>query len=347
MSKKVKLAIVGLGWGYNYHIQRVREVPEAELVAVADVSADRLAKAKAEYDIPKTYTDANDLFEHADVDGVIIAVPNFLHRDFAVKAMECGKHVCLEKPIAPTVAQARDIAAARDRTGRIFMANFNQRFAPEIRYLKHLSESGRFGDFLYGKTEWTRFRGIPWGASDWFVQHEKSGGGPLIDIGVHRLDLALFLMNFPKVKAVTGNVFRGQSQKLAEKRGTVYDVEDAVSAYIQFENNAALMLEASWYLNKPNADQNTEIYGTKGGFRLGGGGKDAVRICQMESGDAYIDVNLINYDKDLPRHNIEHFVRVLAGREELLCTAEQAITGMEIIEAIYKSGETGKTVVFD
>ncbi len=345
MSKKpLKIGIVGLGWGYLYHIKRVAEVENAEVTAIADTNRDLLRKVSEEYGIAESYTDADALFESSDVDGVIIAVPNFLHERFAVKALEAGKHVCLEKPIAPTIEEAERIREARDKTGRILMANFNQRFVGNIPRLKKIVDSGSLGKFLYGKTEWTRRRGIPWGASDWFVLMEKSGGGPLIDIGVHRLDLALYLMGFPKVKRVTGNVFKGQGEKLAAQSGRKYTVEDAAVGYIQFADGSSLVLEASWYLNCPEGNNlATALYAENGGIMVSKANENEV-ILSMNG--VTMDGSVWGGDADVPKHNIDHFCRVMRGEEDLACTAEQAIEGLKIIRALYESAETGKPVEF-
>ncbi|MFP4443598.1 MAG: Gfo/Idh/MocA family protein [Spirochaetia bacterium] len=345
MSKKpLKIGIVGLGWGYLYHLKRVAEVENAEVTALADTNQVLLKKAAEENNIEETYTDAAELFESSNVDGVIIAVPNFLHEKFAVKALECGKHVCLEKPMAPTVEEASRIKEARDRTGNILMANFNQRFVGNVPQLKQIIDGGILGNFLYGKTEWTRRRGIPWGASDWFVLMEKSGGGPLIDIGVHRLDLALYLMGFPKVKRVTGNVFSGQGERIAARSGREYTVEDAAAGYIQFENGTSLVLEASWYLNCPEGNnQSTILYAENGGVMLSSLHENEVTLTL--NGVA-LDGKVWGSENDFPKHNIDHFCRVMRGEEELVCTAEQAIEGLRIIRAVYESAETGKPVDF-
>jgi predicted dehydrogenase len=343
MASELKIGIIGLGWGYKYHIKRVQEVDNAAVTALADVNPEILRKAAHEYDISETYSDAKTMLKESDVDGVIIAVPNFLHKEFACMAMENGKHVCLEKPIASTTADAREILAVRDRTGMIMMANFNQRFAGYHPCVKEMIDDGAVGNLLYGKTRWVRQRGIPWGASDWFVLQEKSGGGPMIDIGVHRLDLALYLMGFPTVRSVQGNMFYGQGQKMAEAAGRYYTVEDAGIGYIQFANGSSLVVEASWYLNAETNSQDTVLYGDRGSFMIN---QDATAYFTEMNG-AYTECVLKKDSTPRAKHNIDHFCRVMRAEDELICTAEQAIYGLEIIEAMYRSSETGQPVLFD
>jgi predicted dehydrogenase len=311
---------------------------------VCDSDPARLAAAAEEFAIGRTHDDAAALFADADLDAVVLAVPNHLHPPLAIAAMEAGKHVLVEKPIAHTSASAREMIAARDRTGCVLMVGMNQRFHPAHRAVARRIADGAIGEVLYARTWWRLDRpfGGLWERGSWFLVGEQAGGGPLIDLGIHKLDLVLYLMGFPQVASVCGACFHGVGSAEAARRGLHYDVEDAGIGIIRFADGKAVFLEASYFLNERRPNQQVILYGTRGGLRLGGGaGEDLFVMRDGEASPVPIDP-----PADAPRSAVEHFVNVLAGREELSSTAEQGLLGLRIVEAIYRSAETGQTMTF-
>lgn len=272
------------------------------------------------------------------LDIVSVCTPNALHADMAIRAMEYGAHVHCEKPMAMNAADARRMVKARDETGRILMIGFQRRFGADARYLKQFIDSGEMGSVYHVNAKWVRRRGIP-GFGGWFTTREKSGGGALIDIGVHVLDLALWFMGFPapinvasNVGARFGNRGLGASSS-SHWRATpslTFDVDDYAFAHISFENQASITLETSWAGHIKEDALELEIWGEDAGARLW-----PLEIFTTKDGEPADFIPSLGESR---QHNesVDHFINVVQGREELLCTPEEGLAGIELIEQIYR-----------
>jgi len=340
MSKKVRLGVVGLRNIGQGHVASAQKVPDAEIVAFADSDPNRLREACAKSGSVRTFANAQQLFEDKDVEAVVLAVPNHLHASMAIAALDAGKHVLVEKPMSRNAAEARDMLAARDRAGKVLMVGMNQRFRQEHLAVRELIRGGELGDIYYGRTRWCMQRpgaGL-WARGDWFLSAEKSGGGAMLDMGVHRLDLALHLMGFPRVKSVNAATFcRLANIEMAQRGKGAMHVDEAGVALIHFSNGAALVLEASYYLNAPRHNEPyTLLCGTKGYVEA------ANQVCAFTVGNDERPLALPPVTGSTSC--VEHFVRVIRGEEGLSPTAEQALASMEILDAIFESARTAQTV---
>jgi len=336
----IRLGVVGLRNIGKGHVKRALALKGVEVVAVADADPDRLAAVKAEFGLKYAYTSASELFADRDVDGVVLAVPNHLHAPLAIEALEAGKHVLVEKPIARWTSEAQQMIDARDKTGKILMVGMNQRFSPKTYALRKAIADGAFGHIYLCKTFWNRRRpgdGL-WNRGDWFLSKEQSGGGPLLDIGIHKLDLLLFLLGFPKVLSVDGVCFEGIGRKEGADRGVKYEVEDMGMGVIRLEGHTAIHLEASYFHNQFSEEKQAfQIIGTEGGLS----DDETYHVVDGEPQPFTIEP-----DTSAPGACVDHFARVIKGEEKLLSTAEEAMIGLSIIESIYKSSETGRPVIF-
>ena len=202
MAKKLRCGVIGVGMGKG-HIKGYQSHPDAEVVAVADTDPVRLQAAADELQVPQRYTDARRMLRRENLDIVSIATPNKFHLPLALAAFDAGCHVLCEKPMALNAAEGRRMIAAAKKARRRLMINFSYRFTEQAAALKQQVDSGILGDVYFGRTVWHRRRGIP-RFGGWFGIKKLSGGGPLIDLGVHRLDLALWLMGYPKPQWVMG-----------------------------------------------------------------------------------------------------------------------------------------------
>ena len=250
----------------------------------------------------------------------------------------------VEKPIAQNTAIAKEMIAVRDRTGKTLMVGMNQRFNPVVYGLKKHIASGVLGDLYYAKTRWARrnLNDVLWQRGDWFLSRELSGGGPMIDLGVHVMDLMLHLMGFPSVESVTGVCFSGIGQKEADRLGRpAVEVEDFSGGLIRFAGNRALHVESSFFMSERDERISHVWYGERGGLDKVG---SDWRMFLTEGED--IEDLVIEPDREAPQSSIAHFINVLQGRESLSSTPEQGLEVMRIIEAIYESGETGESVQF-
>ena len=232
--KKLRMGVVGMGMGQG-HARGFFSHPGADLVALCDIDASRMQAVADEYGVSDLYTDAETMFRKGGLDAVGIAVPNKFHAPLTIAALKQGLHVLCEKPMAMTVAEARRMNAAAARAGLNLMIDFSHRFTAEAAALKRQVEAGVVGDIYFGRTVWHRNRGIP-GLGGWFGIKELSGGGPLVDIGVHMLDLALWFMGYPDPVAVMGSTYDKIAVPIARRARKKFSVEDLACGMIKFDN---------------------------------------------------------------------------------------------------------------
>jgi predicted dehydrogenase len=344
MTKKIKVAVIGLGMGKG-HIGGYREHENTEVVAIADLNKELLAKVGDELNIPGRYTDPLEMFKKEDLDVVSIAVPNKFHKPLTIAALEAGINVLCEKPMAMNTQEAEEMLAAAKKSGKRLGINFSFRFRPQSFAMKRLVEAGEVGDIYFGRTVWQRRRGMP-KFGGWFGQKALSGGGPLIDLGVHRLDLALWLMDYPEPEWVMGSTYNHIASELAAKEGKKFDVEDFACGMIKFKNGATLELEASWAGNiRENEQMSTTLLGTEGGlhqYNLNGGYEFHVE-CYQEKAGCHYDLHL--HPPVAECHNPYYtFIDALVKDEPFLVAPEQGVTVMKLLDALYESAKTGKPV---
>ena len=356
MSDKIRIGIIGLGMGAA-HLKNYLKHPDAEVVAVAAKPDARTAAIHANHpDFKgKLYEDGFEMLEKEKLDIVSVAVPNFLHKDLTIAALESGANVLCEKPMALNAADAQLMADTAKRCGKLLGINFSKRFLPQSRAMKDLVDQGLLGSIYYGRSVWLRRSGIPGmttnatsGMGPWFFNKKLSGGGPLIDLGVHRLDLALWLMGYPKPTWVMASAYDKLARKLAVRRGVEYTVEDFACAIIKFANGATLELDASWAAHiKENELQTTRLLGETGGiyqYNLAEGYTFDIEY--------YYDINGRQYDGKL--HNFpetprayELFVDAVRDGKPFMASAEEGVTAMKIIDAVYASAASGEPVRID
>ncbi len=344
---RMKMGVIGLGMGRG-HARGYHSHEQAELVAICDMDEARLRDVQNELDVPRTYTDAEAMFEAEDLDAVSIAVPNKFHAPLTIAALQRGLHVLCEKPMAMTVAEAQEMNAAAAAAQRNLMINFSFRFTEAAYALKQQVEAGVVGDIYFGRSVWHRRRGMP-RFGGWFGIKELSGGGPLIDLGVHRLDLALWLMGYPEPVAVTGSTYDRIARPIAEREGKQFDVEDLACGLIKFANGATLILEASWALNQQDREHmTTNLYGDRGGLvhrNVTGGYDFTAEIFTDEGGDQFSKT--LNWRSDTTPSSYHEFVDSLLEQRPPMATGEQGLKVMKILEGIYRSAASGHEVRYD
>ena len=341
---RMKMAVIGLGMGRG-HARGYHSHPQADLVAICDPDESRLRDVQAELDVPRIYTDAEAMFAAEDLDGVSIAVPNKFHAPLTIAALRHGLHVLCEKPMAMTVKEAEAMNAAATRAGRNLMINFSFRFTDASYALKKQVDAGVVGDIYFGRSVWHRRRGMP-RFGGWFGIKEMSGGGPLIDLGVHRLDLALWLMGYPDPIAVSGSTYNRIAGPLAKEERKAFDVEDLACGLVKFANGATLILEASWALNQQEREHmTTNLYGDRGGLvhrNVGGGYDFTAEIFTDEGGDQF--TKKLDWRTGTTPSSYHEFVDSIIDRRPPMATGEQGWKVMKILQGIYKSAATGREV---
>ena len=338
--EKLKIAIIGVGGISGAHIDAYQRNPHAELYAFCDINKERLEQKGAMYGITRLYTDEDEMLAALpEIDAVSVCVWNCNHAKCAIKALDAGKHVLCEKPIAKTVEEAEQMLAAAKRNNRLLMVGFCCRFGKDAEIIRNYQEKDFFGDIYYAKASQLRRNGNPGG---WFCNKAMSGGGPLIDLGVHRLDLALWLMGYPKPVWVMASTYAKFGPELGRRNGLPYTVEDLACAMIKFENGATLELDASWASNiKENELQTIRLLGDKGGmyqYNLNEGYTYDVEYYSEIAGRQF-DSKMHTAD-DMPSA-FQLFADAVRDNTPFLVQPEDGVTVMRILDAIYRSANSG------
>ena len=273
----VRVGIIGLGYAGETHLKSYRQLPNVQVVALAGFEEDKLAHLGTTYEVPHLYHHYEELLARDDLDAISICVPNYLHTPIATAAFEQGRHVLCEKPLARTGAEAEQITRAAIKANRVLKVVFNQRARGDVQVLKRYIETGSLGRIYYAKASWMRRYGIP-GKGSWFINKEMAGGGPLLDVGVHVLDLALHLLGEPRVLTVSASTypeFGGRDDTVNKIKpgkfyvGSKYEVEDLATAFLRFADGTTLLLEASWATHSSAEDDfGVTFYGTEGGAEI-------------------------------------------------------------------------------
>ena len=341
MSKKLRMAIIGCGSiAFHAHASNYEKIDNIEIVALCDLKPERIALFKEKYQCCKNAfetTDYMDIAKRDDVDAVDICTPNYLHSIIAIEMLNAGKHVLTEKPDAMTVAEVKAMKEAADKNGKILMAMRNNRYIPATIYAKKSIANGEYGEFYAGRCGWIRRRGVP-GDGSWFSDKSKSGGGPLIDLGVHMIDLAMYLMGNPKPVSVSGSTFRRLTESKPE---FVFDVEELAMGFIKFDNGACLQIDFSWATNIPQETRFVELRGEKAGIKIE---NDELSVHGHKNGQEYNE-----YVKARGEYGhctaIRHFADVVLNGAEPIFTPDQGIQMIAILNALYESAATGKEVM--
>ncbi|NCA98179.1 MAG: Gfo/Idh/MocA family oxidoreductase [Clostridia bacterium] len=355
----IKAGIVGCGGiATNKHMPSIQELGGIDLVAFCDIIEAKAVTAKAAFGSADAlvFTDYRDLLR-LDLDVVYVCTPNRSHAEITIAALKAGKHVLCEKPMAMNYAEAEAMIAAQKESGKILTIAYQNRFRPDSQYLKQECEDGVLGDIYYAKAKALRRRAVPtWGV---FLNEFEQGGGPLIDIGTHALDLTLWMMDNYEPKFVVGTTYHKLNQETAP--GNVFGpwdpqeftVEDSAFGFIVMKNGATISLESSWALNLIDAHEaRTTLCGTKAGADM----DDSLRINGVRHDRMYITKPLLEagdvpfFEGDAMKDRVleqKCFIDAVQGKGELTVLPEQAAIVTRILEAIYESAKSGRPVYFD
>lgn len=351
MSQTVRVGIIGVGGvARGAHIPGYQKLPGVEIVAVSDLLLDRAQEvAQSIGPNTKAYADYREMLANENLDAVSVCTPNAFHKDPTIAALEAGAHVLCEKPIATSVAEGEEMIATARRTGKILTIGLMSRFSSSAQVIRRFAEAGHLGEVYYARAQYLRRRGIP----DWGVFHiqEKSGGGALIDIGVHVLDLAMWLMGSPKPVAVSGAAFTkfGNRPDHVHRGGRKlrfppeeFDVDDNAFATVRFDNGALLTLEVSWASEIPTNVHGIQLFGDRGGA------SSSPLALHTQMNGTLVDITPQDIGDVQPHHaEIEHFIACVRGEREIIVKPEEALEVQRVLDAIYESTRTGREVRLD
>ena len=348
----VRIAIIGTGNIAHAHLGGYQKLPNVEIVAACDPNPEKLRKFADEFGIPNRFTDLDEMLRaDLQLDAADVCVWNCYHASCAIKALNSGLHVLCEKPMAYNAKEAEEMKAAAEKNGKLLMIGFVLRFSDDARIAMDFIDKGYLGDIYYAKAQYVRRHGNPGG---WFADKARSGGGPIIDLGVHVIDLTRYLMGNPRpvsVYAVASNRMGQRSHLKTAPSWRPEDagdndpctVEDFATALIRYDNGAVTFLETSYDLNGEDIAKR-QLFGTKGGMDLSNG----VKI-YTELNDYLADIEVKTSDfkesQDMFQAEMAHFVDCIANGTPCRASAEDGIAGMKILDAIYESARTGHEVV--
>ncbi len=356
-TNPIRVGVIGLGWGGETALKSYRRLPNVEIVALAGLEEDRLALMGQIYGVPHLYRDYADLLARDDLDAVSVAVPNKLHAPVALAALARGLHVLCEKPLARTVVEAEMMVQAATKANRILQVVFNHRERGDVRLLKRYIDQGKLGCIYYAKAYWMRRRGIP-GAGSWFVSKELAGGGPLIDLGIHALDIGLHLLNEPEVVTVSASTYnelgsRGLGVNPNERKtgsGNSYEVEDLGTAFLRLSNGVTLLLEASWATHSSAQDDyGVVLYGTEGGAEIrvrNYATSDTLRIYTNVAGQPAEIVPTLP-PSEFHEAVVREFIKRITSGQWSRYNGSEGLRRTRIIDACYASALQGREVVLN
>lgn len=347
-SEKIRVGIIGSGAiARAAHLPGFKNCPDVELAAVCDLQMDRAKQLAQDNEIPNFYGSHLDMLKNEDLDVVSICTPNYAHTENTLDALKAGCHVLCEKPLACTAEEVRKMIKMAKRRKKHLMTAQHFRFTSEAKTLYEFVKAGDLGDVYFAKVNAIRRWGIP----GWGVFHIKckSGGGALIDIGVHQLDLTMWLMGCPEPVTVSGTTFTkvGQRKDLKLRYGwdwnrKEFDVDDYAAGFVRFKNGACLNIECSWAGHIKQDRFETALVGTEGGATT-----NPLSIHKIMHG-TMVDITPVNVPACQPHHEeIKHFINVVKGEEELIVKPEETLRVIQVLEGLYRSSVAGKEVKVD
>lgn len=337
---KVRVGVIGTGaQGRGVHVRACAATRDIELVAICDTQKAKLEGVLREYTVPHAVTDYREVLAMADVDAVIVALPNYLHAPITIEALKAGKHVLVEKPMAMDAKEAAAMLAARDQSGKVLMVGQNNRFRAEAVLIKELVSSGELGEVYNAEASWWRRR---CGQRGWFIDRQRSGGGALVDIGVHALDLCWWLMGCPEPAHVLGMTYE-KFGSIIRQTPTVYGdyepetqftVDDLSVGLIKFADGRTLYLGASWAANTEDGGVALTLRGTKAGIAMD---KSGLRILGERNGTLLDTRPVFGQGRSLH----QHFANCIRGQDEVIPKPEHGLQVMKMLDAINESACSG------
>jgi predicted dehydrogenase len=345
--EKVKIGVIGCGTIGSVHTNAYAKVENAEVVALCDILPDRLAEKAKLHNVAKTYTDYNQLLADPEIEAVSVCVPNNMHAPIAIAALNAGKHVMLEKPITLNQNLARDIIAARDASGKQLQMGMVWRQKPSARLVKEVIENGRLGEIYQIRVKLIRRRGIP-GLGGWFTTKACSGGGGLIDIAVHFLDLVMWASNNWDPTRVSAKVYSKFGSPIKDyhyvsmwagppKMDGTFDVDDYAAGFIRFGKKLTLSFEVAWACNAED-ESYVELLGDKGGVTCGSNTGKTIFRTEVDNRIADVEVRYDNSGDGFVKE-LTKFANAVQGKGEVPATGEQGLVAMRLLDAIYRSSE--------
>lgn len=353
MAKKIKIGIVGLGAIGNVHINAFSSLgPDVEISALSDIDAGKCSALASRFPNAATFSDYRQLVK-SDLDGVVVAVGNVLHMQVAVAALAAGKAVLLEKPMAMNSKEAEAIQKASLKSGAVLQVGMVRRQVPAARVIKEYVDKGYFGSIYHIRAVLIRRRGIP-GLGGWFTTKAASGGGPMIDLGVHLFDQVMWMSGLWKPTQVSAQTYAKFGPRMGEYRYVgmwagpprldgKFDVEDYSTGFVRFGRKATMSFEIAWAANVEDQSY-VELLGDKGGTRLTDEG--ALTLFTEHEGRPANITPQFNAAANVFESQAKAFVSAIRGEQPPAATGAEGVTVMKLIDSIYASSRQGREIPF-
>jgi len=331
--EKTKTALIGLGGiAQVMHLPALLKLQEAELCAICDKDFSKAKNIAKKFNIKKAYKSADELLaDNPDVNAAIIATPTDTHLDIALKCLDAGKNILVEKPIALDHKEAAKIVEAGEKNNKIVMVGMNNRFRTDVMMQRTFVKSKEVGNVFYVKTGWLKMKSSK---EKWFMEADKSGGGVFVDNGVAMLDLGMWMLGFPEVKSVSAiNYFHNTK-----------NVEDSNFTLVKFKNGSALTIEVSWSFLRSKEFYYCNVYGTNGSTSI-----NPLRILKKMDTELF-DITPRGFKqspneiKSSYEFQIKYFLSTINGTNNLVSSGKEALSVMKVVESIYKSAKLGKEI---
>ncbi len=347
MAKKIRVGVVGTGMG-RHHMEAFVKLDDVELVAICDLNEPEARQFAHLHNVKQVFTDYRKMFSLSELDAVSIATPNCLHAPMTIDALNKGKHVLVEKPMALNAKEARQMVAAAKKNGKRLMVEQAMRFSRDAQMLRAYYERGEFGNVYYARSTWIRRKGWPrlnfepggsMGRGEWFIRKAEAGYGALGDIGVHLLDLAWYLMGAPKPLAVSSNLWNKVAQPILRRKKMPVEVDEMASGFVRLEGGRVIVVEVCWDSHSAPI-QEARIYGEKGGCTL-----FPARVYRGE--EVLETVDLSTQHGGLPLTDAyAHFIDCIRDpRKRMIASGEEIVQVMRMLDGIGKSAATGREVI--
>ena len=345
-KKKLRVGVIGAGGIAGAQVKELLKNKDVELVAAADVSEERRALAVSEWGCKEAFEGWKEMLKKVELDAVTVCTPNSLHMQPTLDALNAGCHVLIEKPLAMNAREGTRMANLAEKKGLHCTIAFQMRFSPEAQMIKRAVANGSLGDIMVARVHAMRRRGIPnWGV---FGRKDLQGGGPMIDIGVHAMEMAHYAMGLPKPVSAFGNIWTYMGDKPSDVVSSwpnwdykTYTVEDLAVGTIRFENGALMTIEASFvaHIGPEDEGMRFELMGTKGGARTSPPSLHFDRDGTMlNATPGYLPKN------DCFGVKMRNWVDVCLGRMEDESPISHGLMIQKMLDGIYQSAEKGGEV---
>ncbi|MBD8034419.1 MULTISPECIES: Gfo/Idh/MocA family protein [Solibacillus] len=347
----LKVGVIGGGSISEFHLRPYFEHPNVEIIAICDTNEVRLQGLGKKYLVKNLYTEVGEFLANEQIDAVSICTWNNSHADIAIQALQKNKHVLLEKPMSLNLEEAYAVEAAVKESKKILQVGNVRRFGTNVKVLKKFIDAGELGEIYYAKASCLRRLGNPGG---WFSDISKSGGGPLIDLGTHMIDLCWYLMGKPKPVSVSGNTYRKLGNrahienlsfyKAADYNAEHNDVEDLANGLIRFENGASLFVDVSFTLHSKQDEISVKLYGENGGAEV----EPELTIIK-EQHETILNItpqiDLLSFDFAGSFVNeINHFIDCCINNVQPISPVSDGVEVTKMLLAIYESAATNREI---